>query len=167
MSKYFSYVKKLSDLVCNEIMKMDSGEINILDIGCGPSNMWENISNKLTADIRKRIKLTMFDAEVSLLANLNLGFNQISKVKGFAPTDLAKFKDDQFNFILCFNVIEHISKSNGYLLLYQMDRISSQSKMIYTPNGFVYNPPVKIMSTIVILVDGLKKNLNILVTKFP
>lgn len=141
LNKYLSTVIKITDLLYEEITKIDSAEIYILDIGCGPSDMWEKVSKKLPINTRKRITLTMFDAETSLITNLNLGFKQVLIQKGLAPDDLSKFKDDQFDLVICFNLIEHLSKSMGYLLLYQIDRISCKSKIIYTPNGFVLQPP--------------------------
>jgi hypothetical protein len=103
--------------------------------------MWEKVSQKLSINIRQKIILTMFDADPSLIPNLNLGFKQVLIQEGLAPDDLSKFKDDQFDLVICFNLIEHLPKFMGYLLLYQIDRISCNSKMIYTPNGFVLQPP--------------------------
>ncbi len=65
----------------------------------------------------------------------------VSFFRGHAPSDLAVFGDSVFDVVVCKNVIEHLPKHDGYLLLYEIDRICKFSSVLYTPNGFSWQPP--------------------------
>jgi hypothetical protein len=44
---------------------------------------------------------------------------------------------------VAFDLIEHLSREDGYKLLYEVDRISAFASLIFTPNGFVWQPPTE------------------------
>ena len=48
-----------------------------------------------------------------------------------------------FDLVLAMDVIEHLAEADGYLLLYEMTRLSQDKISIYTPNGFLWQPPSK------------------------
>jgi hypothetical protein len=111
--------------------------ISILDIGGGSGEYWvknEKLRKKLE---NHEISVTIFDAVIPS-AEKNPFLNY---VQGEAPEGLERFEDASFEFVVAFDVIEHISSESGYLLLYAMERICSLKAMIFTPNGFVYQKP--------------------------
>ena len=54
--------------------------------------------------------------------------------------DLA-LPDKSVDACVCLDVIEHLTKENGFLLLDRLERIARKRVIIATPNGFVPQPP--------------------------
>lgn len=110
--------------------------IRLLDIGCGNGWYWRSgILNGLIAD--GTIELHVLEA-----APVHSALREICIFHhGIAPEGLNQFSDDYFDFTTTFDVIEHFSKSEGYKLLYEMNRISREGSSVFTPNGFVWQPP--------------------------
>jgi hypothetical protein len=121
--------------------KIDSSEtIKILDIGAGPGKYW---NEKVLLDFfkKRKVELTLFDASEDSGLESPSQLISISKVVGIAPKDLDLFQDSEFDLVIALDLVEHLSKDNGYLLLYHLDRLASKSSLIFTPNGFVWQPP--------------------------
>lgn len=51
------------------------------------------------------------------------------------------FKDKSIDFLLCSEVIEHLTKNQGQLLLSEIDRVCRGRAVVTTPNIFFKNPP--------------------------
>lgn len=119
-----------------ELSAKRSQPIRVLDIGCGDGWYW--LSGPLSGLIKdKIIELHVLEAEF-----LSLGLENIAKPHiGRAPEALRGFENDFFDFVACFDVIEHFPKDEGYHLLYEIDRISKYGSAIFTPNGFIWQPP--------------------------
>ena len=121
-----------------ELATKGSSGIKVLDIGAGSGWYWHEIAETIP---QIEIDLTLLDA-AEIAENLsNIPNLKVSRIQGYAPSDMLRIKDDSFDLVVAFDLIEHLSKEEGYLLLYEIDRISSFSSVIYTPNGFIWQPP--------------------------
>lgn len=128
------------DVVCTEInaLKSNSSEIRILDVGAGSAWYWEKILDRFP-DIK--ISLSLMDA-IEIDGNLLTDpKHQINRIVGQVPESLTIIPDDHYDIVLAFDLIEHLTKESGYLLLYEIDRISTHTNIIFTCNGFVWQPP--------------------------
>lgn len=128
-------------VLLKEIQKLtETGSINILDIGSGSGSYWRltPIWNEL---LKTNSKLTLMDATAVSEKWPNGEQVQIQRVIGIAPAELKFFGDDSFDLVVAFDLIEHMEKSTGYQLLYEIDRITRKSSLVFTPNGFVWQPP--------------------------
>jgi len=47
------------------------------------------------------------------------------------------FRNRSFDVVVCSDVIEHVSKDDGFWLMGQMERVARKRVIIATPNGFV------------------------------
>lgn len=114
-------------------------KVSILDLGFGLGNHWSSVGADFPGT-GVEIDLTAFDAVVN--GTQGNSFPQPKDyLQGLAPNDLAGIPGRSFDMVIAFDLIEHLSKADGYLLLYQMERISSHSAIIFTPNGHVWQPP--------------------------
>ena len=52
-------------------------------------------------------------------------------------------KDRSFDFIIAIDFIEHLEKKDGWKLLDWMEKNSNIAAIIYTPNGFLYQPSIE------------------------
>ncbi len=111
--------------------------LRVLDIGAGAAPYWGGLSARPKFP---PTKLTLMDAATTYGPD-QLGAISVSRVKGYAPADLSQFEDNSFDLVIAFDLIEHLSRSEGYQLIYEMERISNSAIGIFTPNGFVYQPP--------------------------
>lgn len=121
--------------------KIDPNQvIKVLDIGAGPAQYW---NERVFLDFfqKRKVDLTLFDAAEDSGLQSPSELIQVSKVVGIAPQDLDVFQDSEFDLVIALDLIEHLSKDNGYLLLYQLDRLASSSSLVFTPNGFIWQPP--------------------------
>lgn len=143
--KLFSWVRiNLEDVVITEIAhQLNSNQntsLKVLDLGAGSGHYWD----KIVANFQDTIfEITLVDAvqvESKLPLTHNVSFNRVvSKV----PFGLDIFQNSSFDLVVAFDLIEHLTKDEGYILLYEMDRIACKSSIIFTPNGFVWQPPSK------------------------
>lgn len=127
-------------LIENEVKKYakDSDvNLKVLDLGAGSAKYWESI----TRNIDCNLDLTLLDgSEVQNFIKIKPGCT-IHHVKGMVPGELNSIGDDAFDIVIAIDLIEHLDKSDGYKLLYEMDRVSRRLSIIFTPNGFVWQPP--------------------------
>ena len=131
-------IRKELDLLSKEIAPNQA--IRVLDIGAGPASYW---NEKVLIEFfqKRKVEITLFDATEDSGLQSPSALIQVSKVVGIAPRDLEFFQDSEFDLVIALDLIEHLSKENGYLLLYQLDRLASNSSLVFTPNGFIWQPP--------------------------
>jgi hypothetical protein len=108
-------------------------------LGAGNAKYWKKISSELPIEVSNRIELTLMDAVQ--LPQISFGEILVKRIPGIVPSNLSQFEDGSFHFVVAIDLIEHLAKEEGYHLLYQMDRISEAASLIFTPNGFVWQPP--------------------------
>jgi hypothetical protein len=110
--------------------------LRILDLGGGSGHYWHvNGLGKLKND--KVIEIFLMDAAYEEQEQET----SITKIKGVIPGALSLVPSKSYDVVIGLDLIEHLSKSDGCLLLYEMDRIASGLQIILTPNGFVWQPP--------------------------
>ena len=130
----------MSDLLIQEIRRLGnkSTQLSILDLGAGSANYWEAVLKEFP---NMKFRLDLMDAAVIESSSSSLSNVVQSRIQGTIPMDLTSIHDDAYDLIVAFDLIEHLPKDTGYLLLYEIDRISSATSIIFTPNGFVWQPP--------------------------
>lgn len=114
--------------------------IKVIDLGAGPGDVWKEVAargwleqNNIDLDV------TLFDA--SGMSSHPSGTQiQFRRAEGVLPEGLAQYESNSFDFIVALDLIEHLSKDQGYRLLYEIHRLSTVS-LLRTPNGFVWQPP--------------------------
>lgn len=120
-----------------KLIEETAGPIRVLDIGAGSAWYWRvgTLGNLVNSG---QIKLSILDpaSENELQASL-----LAERISGKAPSDLVRFKDQSFDAVMAFDVIEHLPRDQGFLLMYQMERLSAHLAVIFTPNGWVWQPP--------------------------
>jgi len=102
---------------------------NILDVGCGsnsPIRLFKHKPYSIGVDafepsIKKSEENKIHD-KYCLMDILEIG---------------EKFEPNSFDCVISLDVIEHLTKKEGYKLIEMMERISSRKIVIFTPNGFV------------------------------
>lgn len=134
---------RLKQVISDELSARPDGAkkgkrpLRILDIGSGGAGYWGDV---LTA-FGGQIELTLFDPKFP--ANFH-ELEQLSTVRhlsGLAPEGLAEIESDYFDICTAFDLIEHLSREDGYLLLYEIDRLTCGISIVFTPNGFVWQAP--------------------------
>ncbi len=105
-------------------------QVSILDIGHGKGLHLKNVK------FNPRVEIVGFDVSASWLSE-----SIKSSVTGNAPKDLDLILDSSFDIVMAFDLIEHLSREDGYKLLYHMERIARDSTFVFTPNGFRWQPP--------------------------
>lgn len=148
MSKKFSPLRSSSflDLIAPNVDALTfnliqeshaQSPLRVLDIGAGGAPYWR--SGPLCEALKQgKIELTILEpAELDDFL-LRLGVTQI---RGVAPDHLRPMKSNFFDIVLAFDLIEHLAKHDGYSLIYEMERICSVKAFIFTPQGYVWQPP--------------------------
>lgn len=148
---YFNLIKKLI-LTKTKVIRRELESINqyyldknknkitlqVLEIGPGERNLYNdryNIENTT-------INLTLIDANSDYIPKSISKKFKTRIFNGVVPSDLSKFGDKNFDLVVCSHVIEHLSKEEGYILLYELDRITKFVSLISTPNGFSWQTPI-------------------------
>jgi 2-polyprenyl-3-methyl-5-hydroxy-6-metoxy-1,4-benzoquinol methylase len=121
-------VRKCIDHLCGQGVT-----VKILDIGGGGGKLWEGLKCSC-------LHLTIIDPWVPDSRDKDVADFRIEET---FQNSSSRLNDDVFDLVLAMDVLEHLPSEQGYLLLYEMIRLSKGQVAIYTPNGFVWQPPSK------------------------
>lgn len=112
-----------------ELKKLIGTKISLLDVGCGSRSPIEPFAAQLES--------VGVDSHVpSLLASEKL---QIHKKYIQADVlDIDKhFAPKSFDIVFASDLIEHLTKEQGFALLQKMESIARKRVIVYTPSGFM------------------------------
>ena len=105
------------------------GATTILDLGCGRRNIFAGIGKA-----RKNfLSVGVDNDEMRLLEAKRSGIHD-SYIQGDFMT--MEFAPKSFDIVLAIDVIEHLSKEDGFCLIEKMESIAKSKVIIVTPNGF-------------------------------
>lgn len=99
---------------------------SVLDLGCGPDSL-----------------LRLCRVKYSVGVDLTDSYIQMSKVKKIHNKYILKdimsvsFDEKSFDAVIMIDVIEHLSKDDGFILLERAKKWARKKIVILTPNGFV------------------------------
>ena len=117
------------------INRLPIENLTILDLGAGSGYYWK--TGKLGEPVSDKIvKVTCLDIAYDKKNSENLNY-----IQGSVPSSLFSFSENSFDIVIAFDLVEHLTKSDGYLTLYEMQRICSHACIVFTPNGFSWQPP--------------------------
>ncbi|MDI6603122.1 MAG: class I SAM-dependent methyltransferase [Patescibacteria group bacterium] len=114
--RLFEYLRKeLSD--CN----------TVLDLGCGYNSPIQYCNIPFSIGVEKFEPYLKESKEKKI-------HNQYIK----ADITKIEFKPKSFDAVIAIDVLEHLSKEEGYELLKRMEKWARKKIIIFTPNGYVY-----------------------------
>ena len=115
-------------------------KIKVVDLGCGSAEYWKSgaLKKVLDSDI---LELTLVDASDTFSKMDNVFGSNVNMHAGLIPEVLEDFSEDFFDVSIALDLIEHFPKHTGLIFLYEVDRVTSLSSIIFTPNGLVWQPP--------------------------
>jgi SAM-dependent methyltransferase len=99
----------------------------VLDVGCGRCSAIRGVRKKI-----HKVGIDMYEPYV-LLSRQNRFHRQY--VLGNALK--LPFKDRSFDCVVATEIIEHIDKESGRLLLVELERVACRAVILTTPNGFL------------------------------
>ncbi len=121
-------------LVCD---LQHADELRVLDVGSGEGRLW----SRLAPDVRRRLQITGVDADPMWRDPEQRRLFVESIIQGSAPDVLSTIESESFDVVTAYDLIEHMDRSSGYRLLYEMERIARRRCLVFTPNGMVWQPP--------------------------
>jgi hypothetical protein len=115
-------------------------KIKVVDLGCGSAEYWKfgALKKVLDSDI---LELTLVDASDTFSKMDNAFGSNVIMHAGLIPEVLENFSENFFDVSIALDLIEHFPKHTGLNFLYEVDRVTSLSSIIFTPNGMVWQPP--------------------------
>ncbi|KYC45243.1 MAG: hypothetical protein APG12_01698 [Candidatus Methanofastidiosum methylothiophilum] len=119
ISKIFPNMKAK---LCEELKNCNA----VLDLGCGPNSPIKD------CEISFSVGVELFD-DYFIQSKTKKIHNK------YIQADIRKieFESNSFDAVLCSEVIEHLTKEEGYNLLKKMENWASKKVIITTPNGYV------------------------------
>ena len=146
--KYLSFIRihekfsfEVMDVISRILMThfpASKRPFRVLDLGGGNGNYWQS---RNLGKLKEARSMDIFLLDAAYEEKDGKSKDSITRIRGIIPSSLSLIPENSFDVVLALDLIEHLSKSDGYLLLYEMDRISSSLQIVLTPNGFVWQPP--------------------------
>jgi hypothetical protein len=138
VSKTKVIIKELSLIYSKKISLGSNLPVDVLEIGPGERNFF----NLRYVNSKFKVNLSLIDAVPNAISSSIPKSLNSEIYQGVVPKDLKQFQDKSFDIVICSHVIEHLKKEEGYLLMYELDRITKYVSVISTPNGFVWQTPL-------------------------
>lgn len=133
-----SFIRKIDELIFgkykNQYGKTLRNEVNgidsLLDLGCG-----SNSPVKFIKDLVKyRVGVDLF--EPSLKKSIKEGIHNDYKLHNVLKVDEI-YEENSFDLVIASDLIEHLTKEEGWKLMKLMEKIAKKKVIILTPNGFL------------------------------
>lgn len=121
---------RLKDQSLKLLEKEFEGCESLLDVGCGSHSPVGLFSRRP----RRSVGIDVFQpaVEQSTAARIHDEYVLMDVM------DLGRrFSDRSFDCVIAIDVIEHLTKNDGYELIWMMERIARRKVVIFTPNGFL------------------------------
>ncbi|MFC1646673.1 class I SAM-dependent methyltransferase [Patescibacteria group bacterium] len=125
----FYRLKKIGELFFYFILKYNLKNCKtVLDVGCGYNSALRYINLPI-----KKEGIDIF--------NKNIEISKKHKIhQKYRVGDIRKlnkyYKSKSFDAVVCIDVIEHLTKKEGFVLIEMMEQIAKKKVMILTPVGF-------------------------------
>ena len=118
----------------NRIDRETSDCQSLLDIGCGFNLPIKRVTERMD----RSVGLDVFQPSIdkAIKAQTHNEF-VVADVKSY----LEQLPDKSFDAVLALDLIEHLTKEQGFWLISQMERLARKKVVIFTPNGFVPQTP--------------------------
>jgi SAM-dependent methyltransferase len=120
------YEKLFTDYTYEVLVKTLAKGSSVVELGSGKRSTITNLSSFL----KLRVAVDLY--KPSLLENKRARY-----FEDYILADIRylPFKNKSFEDVVALDVIEHLSKSDGLILIQQMENISNDKVVIMTPNG--------------------------------
>lgn len=126
---YHNYYVRVFPNFQVELEKAVGKNKSLLDVGCGSNSPIQSFSQKLNC-----VGVDAFSPSIKKSKNLKI-HNQYHQMD---VLDIGKkFKSNSFDCVLASDLIEHLTKEEGYKLIEMMEKIAKNKVIIFTPNGFL------------------------------
>ena len=101
----------------------------LLDVGCGSSSPIKSFSNKLYCVGVDAFEPSIEKSKKEQIHNKYYKMDVLEIGKNFKPKS--------FDCVLASDLIEHLTKEEGFKLLEMMEKIAKKKVIVFTPNGFL------------------------------
>jgi ubiquinone/menaquinone biosynthesis C-methylase UbiE len=118
-----------------EYQSLLSPHRSLLDLGCGSGNHLEDVKRPHSSDW---VGVDSHQASIDIA--LSRGRYDRAVVADIIE-HLVSLPNASVDVVLASCVIEHLPKQKGLHLLQEMKRVARSKAIIFTPNGFVPQPP--------------------------
>ncbi len=124
------FYNQFIDDINEQTMDCDS----MLDIGCG----FNLAIKKITYRMKHSVGLDVF---LPSIEKAKASETHTEFVLEDVKTYLERMPDNSFDAVIALDLIEHLTKEDGFWLIKQMERLAKKKVLIFTPNGFVPQTP--------------------------
>lgn len=112
-----------------QFKKYADGYDTLLDVGCGPHSEVQNLKN-----VKYKVGIDLFaeSIETSKRAGIHDKYFLMDVRKL-----LWKFASDSVHIVVANDLLEHLTKDDGMILLGDMNVLALDRIIVFTPNGFI------------------------------
>lgn len=126
---YNNIYKKIFNDYPMELEKAVGNVETLLDVGCGNDSPVQFLSQEI-----HKVGVDIFEPSIEASRQKKIHSDYV-KLNVLEIED--HFEESSFDCAIATDLIEHLEKKDGYELIKQMEKVSKNRIIIFTPNGFL------------------------------
>lgn len=111
------------------------GVESILDVGCGTNSPLAKVKGDFESEGIDLFKPSLAKSKKAKIHD-RYRHGDVRKIDQFYPIK-------SFDAVIALDLVEHLKKKNGQVLLKKMEKIARQKVIVMTPNGFTDQDPLE------------------------
>jgi|TARA_Y100000294_G_C8540657_1_gene331026 ubiquinone/menaquinone biosynthesis C-methylase UbiE len=136
-STFLDKVMSIPQLYYRGLLWKSVTSSSVLDVGCGDGFPMVGFRNTRR---NSEVAEYMVGADAYMKSLFNCKSLKLYDEQILCDASILPFREKSFDTVLCLNLVEHLKKKEGVILLKEVERIARKQVILYLPVGYLPQP---------------------------